>query len=766
MMLPDRSGTHILSSLGSPVSVKFDNFGVPHIVARDRNDAFVALGYVTGRDRLFQLDLLRRKSAGRLSEIFGAALINDDRWARTMGFPRLAQLVFSRLPQEHRNAVSAYAEGVNHAMRDAWAPPWEFIVLGYRPEPWTVEDCILVAFNLAGLSYTEGQERMTTAMRASLPEDVFRFLTPDSDCFNEMLAASGDAVRCASKAPVDSLAGLVSDFSPRPNGLTMSRAVAKGSNAWVIAPAKTKSGRAIIANDMHLSLSVPNIWYQADLAFGENRLEGVTLPGLPMVVAGSNGRVAWGMTSVDGDFADLIRLHKTGPTGDKYLSPSGALPFSSRIETIAVRGGADVVLTVKETIWGPVLSDALLGDEVAVRWTMLDPDATNLNLIDMERVRSVSDALPVLRGAGVPPLNGLLADNKGAIAWTLMGKIPKRRGFDGLYAEYWGDGAVGWDGYLSSEEMPSIVNPPQGFLVSANHRMISADQFHHKLSQDFPGGFRASRIHGLIAASDKIDLMDAAAFQLDSSGEFYRFYQQLALDALRGSAGARSAKVDQIVTALESWDERAEPSSLGLPLIVSFRSKLIEEVLAPILEKCRRQDSNFKFEWANVDLPLQAIIKSGDTRLAPKHQANGGWRDYLLGVVIESADELERSYARPIDQLSWGEINRANIAHPLSGALPLAAHILNLPADPLGGCPQCVRLYAVESSASVGANMRMALSPGQESEGLIQMAGGQSGQFGSPHYADREDDWVSGRFEPFRATDMQTELTLLPAAVP
>jgi len=198
------------------------------------------------------------------------------------------------------------------------------------------------------------------------------------------------------------------------------------------------------------------------------------------------------MTSVDGDFADLIRLQKTGPTGDKYLSPSGALPFSSRVETIAVRDGVDVVLTVKETIWGPVLGDALLGEEVAVRWTMLDPDATNLNLIEMEGVRSVNEALPVLRGAGVPPLNGLLADDKGAIAWTLMGKIPKRRGFDGLYAEYWGDGAVGWDGYLSSEEMPSIVNPPQGFLVSANHRMIPADQFDRKLSQDFPGGFRAS----------------------------------------------------------------------------------------------------------------------------------------------------------------------------------------------------------------------------------------------------------------------------------
>lgn len=629
-----------------------------------------------------------------------------------------------------------------------------------------MEDSILVAFNLSGLSYTEEQERMASVMHASLPDEVFKFLTPDSDCFNEKLAASGDPDRCAQKAPIDSLAGLVSDFSPRDHALTTSRAVTKGSNAWVVGPSKTRSGRAIIANDMHLSLSVPNIWYQADLAFGENRLEGVTLPGLPMVIAGSNGRVAWGLTSVDGDFADLIRLQKTGPTRDKYISRSGALPIPSRVERIAVRGGADVVFTVKETIWGPVLSDALLGEEVAVHWTMLDPDATNLNLIDMEGVRSVSEALPVLRGAGVPPLNGLLADDKGAIAWTLMGKIPKRRGFDGLHAEYWGDGTVGWDGYLSSEEMPSIVNPPQGFLVSANHRVVPADQFDLKLSQDFPGGFRASRIHSLITASDKVNLKDMAALQLDSSGEFYRFYQQLALDALRGSGGARSAKVHQIVTALEAWDERAEPSSLGLPLIVSFRSKLIGEVLAPILEKCRRQDSNFNFEWSNVDLPLQAIIKSGDPRLAPKRQTKGGWRNFLLDAVMESADELEQTYARSIDKLSWGDFNRVNIAHPLSSALPLVARILDMPVDPLGGCPQCVRLHAVESGASVGANMRMALTPGREAEGLLQMAGGQSGQFGSPHYADRQNDWVSGRFEPFRATHMQSELMLSPSAAP
>lgn len=762
--LPPRNGTYVLPSLREKAVVKFDHFGVPHVEARDRYDAFGAIGYVTGRDRLFQMDLLRRKSAGRLAEIFGAAVIEDDRWARIMGFSHLAEAVLARLSDEHKKTLSAYTEGVNQAMRDARALPWEFTILGYRPEPWTVEDSILVVFNLARLSYTEEQERMASIMHASLPEEVFKFLTPDSDCFNEPLASSGDSRRCAPAAPVDSLARLVANAEQRSGAApTSPRAVARGSNAWVVAPYKTRSGRAIVANDMHLSLALPNIWYQADLAYGGSRLEGLTLPGLPMIVAGSNGRVAWGLTSVDGDFADLVRLRKIGPGGDTYITPGGKLAFRFRPERISVRGASDLVLTVKETVWGPVLNDDLLGEEVAVRWTMLDPGATNLNMIDMDRVRNVGEALSLLRSAGVPPLNGLIADDGGAIAWTLMGKIPKRRGFDGLYAEYWGDGKVGWDGYLSFEEMPSIVDPPQGFIVSANHRMIPVSQFGVKLSQDFPGGFRARRIHERLAALGHMDVADMAALQLDSSAEFYGFYRKLALDALRTGDRTHTEKITHIVRALEAWDERAEPNSLGLPLIVSFRIKLIDEILAPILAKCRQRAANFKFEWSNVDVALQAIINSGDQRLTPNREKHGDWTSFLSDAVIENARELERAYGRAIDQLTWGDVNRSQIAHPLSSATPLLARILDMPREPVGGCPHCVRIHAIENSASVGANVRMVLTPGREVEGLLQMVGGQSGQLGSPHYADREDDWIFGRFEPFRSRDLQSELILLPA---
>ncbi|MCX7898836.1 MAG: penicillin acylase family protein, partial [Methylocystis sp.] len=203
-----------MSGLTADVTVKIDKFGVPHITANDRDDAFVALGYVVARDRLFQMDLLRRRSAGRLAEIFGEGLIDDDRWARTMGFGQLAESVFARLPEEHKRALRAHAAGVNQLMRDTLAWPWEFYFLGYRPEPWRAEDSILVAFNLAKLSYTESQERTASVMRATLPKEVVAFLTPESNCYNERLAASHGDDHCSPRVPTDALAELAAESRP------------------------------------------------------------------------------------------------------------------------------------------------------------------------------------------------------------------------------------------------------------------------------------------------------------------------------------------------------------------------------------------------------------------------------------------------------------------------------------------------------------------------------------------------------------------------
>jgi penicillin amidase len=757
--LPVEAGRRIAPGLSKPAVIGFDALGVPHIVAASREDAFLALGYATARDRLFQMDLFRRKSAGRLAEIFGAGLVEDDSWSRRMGFARLADAILARLPAAQRAALTSYAAGVNRAISDARVLPWEFLVAGYAPEPWRPHDSLLVALGLATLSYAPEQQRTASVMRAVLPPAVTRFLTPDSDCYNETLVVAAPE-RCAENAEPPAELGVIMRGAtdgrvetPRSQNL-----FPRGSNGWLVAPKRTRDGRAILANDMHLPLDLPNIWYQADLFYGGRRVEGLTLPGLPMVIAGSNGHVAWGMTSVDGNFADLIRLRMDPIDAKRYATPSGAQDVAFRNERIEVRGAEPVMLRIAETIWGPVLPEPLLGESVAVHWTMLDPDATNLDLIEMDGARSTREALPLLQGAGTPPLNGLVADHEGSIAWTLMGRIPKRRGLNGPFAEDWSDGGVGWDGYVARAETPTIVDPPSGFIVSANQRMVARNEFVYPLSHDYTGGFRAWRIAERLREMDRTDIAESVALQIDTRTEFYRYYQTLALRVLKASSDDRAAA---LLRAVEAWDGRAEIDSRGLALLVALRDTLVSDILAPVVELCRRAEPRFVYDWSNVDVPLRRIIDSNRRDLLPATAQASDWADFLRAELMKSARNLEAAQGAGAHEARWGDVNRVEIAHPLAAAAAGAARLLSMPRSPLAGCAQCVRHSFTANGKSSGANARMALSPGRETDGAMQMALGQSGQLGSDHYADRQADWVLGRSHPFRMTPIH-ELTLVP----
>lgn len=759
LSLPVRDGVHSLAGLADRVRIRFDETGAPHIEAARRDDAFAALGYVTAGDRLFQMDLLRRKSAGRLAEIFGPGLVASDRFSRTMDFPTLADAILASLPAEQKSALDAYARGVARAMSDALVKPWEFLALGYDPEPWSAHDSVLVALTFADMSATIERERAATVMRAALPETVVDFLTPESDCYNEALAPRAPA-RCAADAhPPQELWPLMrASAEPAPHDAPIIRpSASKGSNAWAVSRAKSADGRAILASDMHLSLEQPNVWYRAHLTYGGVTIEGLTYPGTPIVVAGSNGRVAWGLTNLDGDLTDLVRLRRAD--GTKYLTAEGPRDFTTRRERIGVRGEADRLIDVRDTVFGPVLPEPLLGGEVALRWTMLDPQATNFDLMNMDRAADVRSALRLLQGAGVPPLNAVVADASGSIGWTIMGRIPKRRGFSGRFAEYWDDGRSGWDGYFSGEELPVRVDPPEGFIASANQRMLGAGDFAPEIGHDYSGGFRAWRIAERLRASGSIVEADMGALQLDTSGDYYNYDRDVALEVLR--AADRDAEMDDLIRALESWDGRAETDSRGLPLLLEFRASLADELLAPIFETCRALDPGFRYVWSNVDTPLRKMI---DARRAADG-SSGAWRALVLGALKRAAARVTAaSGARPIADVRWGEVNRVAMAHPLAAASPLLASSANMPSAPLAGCPQCVRFSAPAEGNGLGANARLVVSPGHEHDGLLQMAGGQSGQIASPHYADQQSDWVAGHSRPLRPRRMASELVLMPEA--
>lgn len=757
--LPSDDGFHVAPGLSAAVDIDFDARHIPEINAKTRSDAFAALGYVSARDRLFQMDLTRRSAAGRLAETLGSLAVVADKHYRLMGLERVAALVFERVPADQRDALVAYSAGVNQAVRDMRALPVEFLALGYRPADWRPEDCVLLLLGLS-VQRTNGsyQERIATVMRRALPANVVEFLTPNGDCYNQMLAPIDDS-SCApgAAAPFDDIAELLAAAQKKKtSGLYAPPGAPQGSNAWVVGGGKTRDGRAIMANDMHIGLSAPGIWYRAELHYDSVNLQGLTIPGVPLLVSGSNGAVAWGFTSVDGDFTDLVRI-EPGSDPSAYKTPQGEKPFTTRVETINVRGGAPLPLEIRETIWGPVAPEKLLGDEVAIHWTALDPEATNFDLMEMDRIADARAALPLFHRAGGPPLNALVADAGGNIAWTLMGRFPKRFGGSGLYSESWADGRRGWAGYLSAAETPSVVNPASGFLVNTNNRMLGAAQFKPEIGHDYSGGFRAWRVTEWLKERSDLSEKDMLALQLDTTTAFYGYYQRLALKALeqRQNDAAHAA----LTRYIAAWDGRAEIDSLGLALIVEFRTQLIDAVISPIVARCVEADPSFRYGWSSADVPVMRIVDSDRADLLPDRDAYPEWTSFLVSLLEKSAKRLASANGvSSVEDINWGKVNTTKVFHPLFGGMPVIGRLFNMPVEPLPGCMECVRF----SMSRSGASARMVVAPGHEAEGVLELPAGQSGQVGSPYYGDQEASWVAGLPVAFAAGTSAHRLTLVP----
>ncbi|MGQ0592989.1 MAG: penicillin acylase family protein [Gammaproteobacteria bacterium] len=748
--------------LSAPVSVAMDRFGVPLISAGSRLDAFRALGYVSARDRLFQMDVLRRKSAGRLAEIFGEAAVGTDREQRVFGFEGVTREVARRIPTDQREALAAYADGVNGAIERMTVLPFEFLLLGHRPERWRIEDSLLVVLGMFDtLSKSEWEERMLSVMERALPSEVYRFLTPETDHYTRSVLGEGEFERRAERVPVEVLRSLLgSDGQGQKQAdLVRTSLVQPGSNAWAVAGVKTQDGRAILANDMHLAISVPSVWYRCQLRFEGVDIDGVNLPGTPLIIAGATRRLAWGMTTLIADVLDLVKIEVNPEDPEEYRTPEGWRRFEKRHESIGVKGASARGIDIKTTIWGPVAMKPLLGQPVAIHWTALDPEAVNIGLLDIDQAETLEQGLTVMNKTGGPPLNVILADNSGRVAWTTMGRLPLRRGFDGAVSRSWTDGSVGWTGYIPPAELPRGVDPPQGFVVSANNRAVGKD-YPYPIGHGFASGYRAYRIAERLRAMDRIEEEDMLRLQLDTTAGAYGFYRDIALGALTPKALKDKPGRRELRDHLEAWDGRAEVGSLGLGVLIRFREALAKAVFEPLLRSCRALDEAFQYHWVHLDLPLQAVLTAKDPRLVPERESHSDWDAFLLAKLEESAQALMQQHSvESLRDLTWGRINVAEYAHPLSGGLPGLGIFLDLPRDPLPGCGFCVRV----DSARGGASERLVVSPAHPEDGILKIPGGQSGHPLSPHYRDQHPYWVNGLPIPFRSGETTHSLQLVPA---
>ncbi|HSN69867.1 MAG TPA: penicillin acylase family protein [Steroidobacteraceae bacterium] len=764
--LPQLDGSLETAGFAAPVEIERDELGVPTLHAATRADLAFATGFVHAQDRFFQMDLLRSAAAGRLAELLGPGLVATDKRLRVHGFEHVAEEVIRTLPRDHRAVLEAYAAGVNAALSDLRVRPPEYLLLRVAPRAWSPIDSILVAHAMfLDLQDSTGSREIATArLRATLPPELVRFLEPRGSEWDAPLIGGPVGPEPIPGPDVFDLRRVQTTAASAATGSIEDRYddVAVGSNNWAVAGTHTDTGAAMLANDMHLGLRIPNVWYRARLIVTSDAksaaidMTGVTLPGTPVLIAGSNGRVAWGYTNSYGDWSDVVLIEPDPRHPNRYLTSAGPREYDVRVEQIAASGTDEVAtLEVRTTIWGPVIGE-LDGRAIALAWTAHRPRASNLRHLDLEHVTNVEQALEVANSIGAPVQNFVAADANGRIGWTLMGQVPVRRGYDPTAPASWREDAVGWIGWREPGDYPRIVDPLAGRLWTANARVLDPAQLDFIGDGGYARGARAGQIRDQLFELERASIADMARIQLDDRALFLTRWRDLLLELLEQDvleAHPLRAAARKLVT---DWSGRASVDDAGYRIVRAFRLAVVDGVHAVLTTPVRNEYPGFVLEPSPQfeGSVWQLVTQRPDHLLAPDHER---WSEWLLDALDAALVELSRD-CPDLSDCTWGERNRLTMGHPIANAVPMLSRWLSMPAIPLPGDGDMPRVQG----PAFGASERFAVSPGREQEGFFQMPGGQSGHPLSPFYRAGHDAWISGAQSPFLPGPPEHRLRLEP----
>lgn len=759
------TGERTLVGLDGPVEVLWDSLAIPQLWATTPRDALFAQGYLHGTHRLWQVEMFRRVARGRLSELFGEATLETDRFLRTLGMDRAAEAGIPLLDPEARRLLEGYLAGLNAAVADRprLLPP-EFLVLGARPEPFTLGDVLalekIMAWDLAdyqrSLNLAQARARLGEAdfsrVAPRYPEGAVTILesagVEDGDAVPGVGApvtgtSGGEAVPVpdapgptgvavrdetgvlpAFLPDPDRVALLASARRPAPGGFGFVDALGtvRASNAWVVGPERSASGKPLVANDMHLSLDQPTLWYLVGLHAPGLEVVGMSLPGTAGVVAGRTAGVAWGFTNAAVDDVELYleRVDPSDPT--RYLTPDGTAAFESRVEVIRVRGRPDDTLRVRSTRHGPVISEVeprAGGELLSLRWVALDPSTTASALLRMNRAGTAGEFLAALEGFSDPHQNVVFADTAGEWGYWMAGRIPDRPGgVPPLGPVPSWTGAFDWQGYLPFHQHPHALRPPSGLVATANNRQTRGPVGDRINAGGWEEPWRAERITELLRGRRDHDVESMRTLQLDVVSLPGLRYREVAARAFR-AAGAPEAAME-----VEAWDGAATLESRGATLFHAWWDAVRMEL--------RRQ------RWDGEDgyLGYIHLLEALDAGLPEATLARTG------AVALEGPDG------------PWGEVHRLTLDHPLAqlGILRtlLGFGIRDLPRE---GTPHTVN---VASYQRTGEGWRVRSGPSQrhvadladlDAGGFI-LPGGQSGHPGGRHARDQLARWRSGGLVP------------------
>lgn len=759
--LASLDGELSLRGLSAPVQVERDDLGVVTIRAVSEADAARALGYVHGQERYFEMDLMRRSAAGELSELFGAIAVGRDKAARVH---RLRSRVLENMDAfagDNRPVLEAYSEGVNAGLHALRSKPWPYFLLRVEPRDWQPADTALVGYAMF-FDLQDGansRELSLWRIKRSVPEALYALLAADGTEWDAPLLGEARGNVVLPGADLLDLRKL-----PMPSA-DVEHAVlepaAPGSNNFAVAGALTRDGRAIVANDMHLRHGVPNIWFRARLLYddagapaGKVDVSGLTLPGVPGIITGSNRHVAWSFTNSYGDWLDFYRVEWVDKEKTRYRLPDGIEAIRESHENILVKGGQAVDFVVRETRWGPIVADEADGSALSLLWTAQMPGSLNINLTEMANAGNLDAALAVAGAVGIPGQNLIVGDSKGRIAWRLIAQMPDRVGDCDKTAPLTVAARCGWGGWLAGTSNPAVIDPPSHRLWTANARVVDGAALRLVGDGGHDNGARSKQIRDGLFAKEELTEADLLAIQLDDRALFLERWWKL----MRQQAHAAKDPVwTDIEAATKMWEGRASTESVSYRITRAFRWAVIDRIthglVAPAVAVLGK-------DFVMPVLPQMEGVAWQLVTTRPAH---------LLPRKFESWDALLLDAAKqilpplvakgPLPQRTWGEQNTSHICHPLAMALPsLLESLLCMPPDPLPGDINIPRVQG----ADFGASERMVVAPGHEEDGILHMPGGQSGHPLSPFWGAGHAAWVKGEPTPFLPGKSAHALTLNP----
>ncbi len=761
--LPMLDGQVTAAGLHGPVTVTRDALGVPTLHGSDRADLAFATGYLHAQERFFQMDLLRRAAGGELAALLGKALLPVDRERRLHRFSARAGPALAALPESERAVLERYAAGVNAGLDGLAARPFEYAVLRAAPRPWRAEDTMLVVWAMYFDLQDDQLHRVWS--RGWLRDndtsaEQLAFLLPTSSSYDAPLdAATIDETAAPMPAAPPSWFGRSAKAKVAMAELDSLGNAEVGSNNWVVAGTRSKTGAAIVANDMHLTLRLPHLWYRAAFELERpgaplRRIVGVTLPGTPAMVVGSNGEVAWGLTNSYGAYLDLLELEFDAKDPTRYRMPAGIAGapadgwglLRTVDERIAVAGAPDEILHVPETAFGPVWERG--GKRYALHWVAHDPGAINFAPLGLEQATSVAEVLAIGQRAGFPAQNMVAGDAAGHIGWTIAGALPGR---NATWASTFPAPAASaawhtWTALAVATAHPSVMDPGSGQLATANARQLAGAGYASIGDGGVDLGARQRQVRDDVAAlgasTDEAGVYGAG---LDDRALYLAPWRDRALQALAGDTDAVAhPRRDEFKRLLEStWTGRASVDSVAYRLTRAFVGSLYLRLFGSADEAMRAADKQASFSRATARWPavVARLLDEKPSGWLPAGSAS--WQAVQLAAIDDAIESIEKE-GTPLAEATWGKRNTMHIAHPMAAALPLGARWLAVPADQLPGDSHMPRVAAPD----FGQSERLVVSPGHEASGVFNMPGGQSGHPLSPNFLGGHADWVAGRATP------------------